>query len=137
MVEINPAAYAMQEAVLILGPTDDYAGSVSKVELTPTTSQSVFKGLKKAVRVPVSGGTDWTLDFTAAQDWETEDSLSNYMFEHAGESVAYSLEPIDGGTAFTGTVICAPGKAGGTQGSDAATSDYSLTSSVPVKVPAA
>lgn len=128
MTTIIPAPYALQDCLLRLG-TNDYQNQVSKAQLTPTTAQSTFKGLSPAARYPVSGGTDWVLEMTAAQDWETTNSLSLYMLSNAGQSVPFILEPINGGASFTGTVICAPGVIGGQQGSDATTQDYSLAAS--------
>jgi len=60
------------------------------------------------------GTATWVADLTFAQDWNTADSLSAYLFENEGEEVTLTFEPINGvsGT-WTATVIVAPGAVGG------------------------
>lgn len=92
---------------------DNYEAHVSSVSFTPSSSVARFKGLTPDAVFTFAGSPDWMCDITFAQDWSTADSLSRYLFEHIGEDVAVTFEPVKGGTAITATIIIQPGAIGG------------------------
>jgi hypothetical protein len=100
--------------VLLTVASDEYSKHVSSVALTPSTSSATWKGLAPDAVYSNIGTATWVADLTFAQDWNTADSLSAYLFENEGEEVTLTFEPINGvsGT-WTATVIIAPGAVGG------------------------
>lgn len=117
---------------------DDYAAAVSSAELTPSTSQVIFKGLKPdAVFTDVSAAT-WMLDLTYAQDWVTATSLSRYLFDNEGETKAAVIKPQSGiGPSFEVNVVITPGSIGGAVDAVAVATVSLGVSGRPVLVPGA
>lgn len=103
----------MTESVLTLGASD-YAAEVSGFTLAPTYQTATFKGLKAGSTFTRSGKATWVLTINFGQDHESATSLSTYLFEHEGEQIAYTVEPLDGGTSFDGQLIAQAGPIGGT-----------------------
>lgn len=95
----------MTESVLKLGGATDYAAEISGARLVPTSSSATWKGLKKGSTFMAAGLATWMLTVNLGQDHETATSLSNYLFDNEGETVPFTLEPIDGGTGFSGEII--------------------------------
>ncbi|WP_067197163.1 hypothetical protein [Microbacterium sp. XT11] len=91
----------------------DFEKHVSGVTITPTTSSVTWNGLSPDAAFQAPGVTTWadTLDY--AQDWETENSLSMFLFEHEGEQVTLLFEPKKGGLGWETDVFIAPGSIGG------------------------
>lgn len=102
----------MTESKVTLG-ANDFEAEVSGFRLTPTYSSGEWKGLAPGSVFQKSGKAVWALGLNFGQDHEAATSLSTYLFEHEGEEVAYSVEPLDGGTAFSGTLIAQAGEIGG------------------------
>lgn len=96
----NP--FQMTDAVLTLG-TDSYQKVVSsaKIENSPTSSE--FRAISGDT-YNFAGKATYTAALTFAQDWETEDSLCLYLWNHEDEKVALTLTPQTGGASFAGTV---------------------------------
>lgn len=95
----------MTESVLKLGGTTDYAAEISGARLVPTSSTATWKGLKKGSTFTAAGLATWMLTVNLGQDHETATSLSNYLFDNEGETVTFTLEPMNGGTGFSGEII--------------------------------
>lgn len=102
----------LSESRVTIGGTA-FEAEVSSVKLTPTTSSSTWKGLKAGSSFTKSGQATWVVGLNFAQDHEAATSLSNYLFDHEGEQLPYVIEPIDGGTGFSGTLIAQAGEIGG------------------------
>jgi len=99
--------------VSLLIPTDDYAKNVSSVTLTPTSTNVSWKGLGKNTFTGATTAT-WVVTVEYAQDWETPNSLSQYLYEHEGEKVTMTFKPQSGsGPSFTAEVTIVPGAIGG------------------------
>ncbi|KAF0258770.1 hypothetical protein DOU02_06715 [Clavibacter michiganensis subsp. michiganensis] len=95
----------------------DYAAAVSSVAFTPTSPTVTFTGLKKDATFTDVGNTTWTVALTFAQDWDSANSLSRYLFTHAGETVSMTFRPKVGtGPSFTADVVIQPGAIGGAVG---------------------
>lgn len=93
---------------------DDYAKHVSAVTLTPSTSQVQWKGGTPDAVFTRTTTPTWTCDLGYAQDWESADSLSRYLWEHQGETVSVVFEPEAGGTSWAVDINIVPGAIGGT-----------------------
>lgn len=100
--------------VLLTVGADNYQAHVSQVEFTPTSSNVTWKGLTPAANFTFGTTATWTVTLAYAQDWETADSLSGYLFDNEGETVSVVFAPKNGGQAFEADVIITPGAIGGT-----------------------
>lgn len=96
----------MTESVLKIGDgtSTDFGAEISGATLVPTASTASWKGLKPGSVFQRGGLATWALTVNLGQDHEVATSLSNYLFDHEGETVPFTLEPIAGGTGFAGTV---------------------------------
>lgn len=120
MAEIQVRPFIMRNAIIQLG-TDDFAAAVSTATLTPSSGTTDFKGLKKAAVFTFPQATTWTLELSYGQDWSSATGLSRWLFDHAGETVPFTLNPDDqtgvtpavGQTTWAGMVAIAPGAVGG------------------------
>ena len=93
--------------------TDDYAPAVASCKFTPNQTTSTWKGgTPDAVFTDVSTPT-WTCAMKIAQDWKTPGSLSAYFLAHAGEEVAATFVPVEGGMSVAATLVLAPPEVGG------------------------
>lgn len=112
MATVTPSPLLMKDATLTIG-TDEFAGAVSSVALTPSTSVVTFKGLNPDATFTDVTAPTWTCDLTYAQDWDSTNSLSMYLFENAGETVEAVFAPKAGGRSWTVNIIITPGAVGG------------------------
>lgn len=109
VVAVKP--FVLRDVDLLIG-TDNYEAHVSQCEYVPTTPQLSWTGLANNT-VSASGTATWVLTLSGAQDWETANSLSQYLHEHEGETVTVSLTPADGSGVFTSDVTIAAANIGG------------------------
>ena len=105
----------MTESVLKIGDGTgtDFAAEISGARLTPTSSSATWKGLKPGSSFTKAGLATWALAVNLGQDHELSTSLSSYLYDHEGEEVPFTLEPIAGGTGFDGTIIVQAAEIGG------------------------
>lgn len=94
--------------------TGDFEKHVSQVEFVPTAGNVPFKGLTPTASYTFATNATWVCNLAFAQDWETTDSLSQYLFDNEGELVEVDFEPVLGGATVTATLTLAPGSIGGT-----------------------
>lgn len=135
MATINVAPLVMKDVTLTIG-TDDYKKHVDQVVFTPSAQTQTWTGLDGSSYSDVGTAT-WVCTLNYVQDWETADSLSQYLLENEGESVSVTFKPKSGsGPSFTATVTITPGAIGGSVNAYATTS-VSLGSTKPTLVPAA
>jgi uncharacterized membrane protein len=135
MAVIEVAPIVLTDVSLLI-PTDDYAKNVSSVVLTPTSSAVTWKGLGKN---SFTGGTTatWAATIEYAQDWETANSLSQYLMDHEGETVTMTFKPVSGsGPSFTAPVTITPGAIGGAVDTVAVGSVTLPCAAKPTRVPA-
>lgn len=102
----------MTESVLTIGATD-FAAEISGARLIPTSSSATWKGLKAGSSFTKAGLATWAMSVNLGQDHELASSLSTYLFLHEGEEITFTLEPIDGGTGFSGKLIVQAAEIGG------------------------
>lgn len=99
--------------VLLQLDTLDFAKHVEQVEFTPKADTVTWTGLGGNTHTDVSTAT-WTATLGYVQDWESAESLSQYLFENEGQTVAATFKPKSGtGPSFTVDLIITPGSIGG------------------------
>ena len=103
----------LKDVLLTVG-TDGYEKHVSGVTFTPTVASATWKGLDPEAVFTNVGASTWMVQLDYAQDWDTADSLSAYLFENEGNQVTLTFQPVNGtsGT-WTASVIIVPGAVGG------------------------
>lgn len=118
MPKLAVQPFVLKDVVLTI-EVDDYARHVSSVQFVPTTNtpQLTWQGLSPDAKFSEAGtpDTSWLANLSYAQDWETEDSLSEYLLEHAGETKTVMFQPKAGSGQrnFTADVTIVPGPIGG------------------------
>lgn len=123
--------------VLFTVESDGYQAHVSQVEFVPSSSTVTWKGLTPTSVFTFGTNATWTCNLGFAQDWETPNSLSQYLFANEGEELDVVFEPVNGGAGFTATLIAAPGSIGGSVDSVAVSTVTLGVKGKPVLVPAA
>jgi hypothetical protein len=112
MATITPAPLYFKDAVLEIDG-DDYAPAASTATLAPSVSTTTFYGLKPDAMFPESS-VDWTIELSFVQDWDSAASLSRYLWDNQGETVAAVLKPRSGdGPSFEVDIHIVPGSVGG------------------------
>lgn len=100
----------------------DYRKHVSQVELSPKTSAITWTGMGRNTHTDQSSAT-WDCTLKYAQDWDSPDSLSRYLYEHEGETVDATFRPRSGvGPSFEVQLAITPGAIGGVVNAFAETS---------------
>lgn len=112
MAAIGLTPIILKDVVLTIG-TNDYQGHVSSVEFAPSASIVNWKGLTPTASYSFPTSATWQANLSYAQDWATPNSLSRYLFEHEGETVSATFEPVAGGPGFSADLIITPGTIGG------------------------
>jgi hypothetical protein len=130
-IAINPLY--MRDVVLTIG-TDDYQKHVSGVTFTPAPKSAQWTGLADNTHSAV-GTPTWTCELTYAQDWDTANSLSAYLFANQGETKAVVFEPVNGGQGFSANVIIQAGAIGGQVDTFASTSVSLPLDGAPALIP--
>lgn len=135
MAQIEVQPIVLRDCLLSIA-ADSYEKHVSGVTITPSTGTVSFNGLTPDATFTFPTATTWGAQLDYAQDWETANSLSRYLFDHAGEQVTMLFEPKAGGLGWQVDVFIAPGQIGG-QVNAVATASVTLgVVGKPVPVPA-
>lgn len=136
MTQIAVDPLVLKDTVLTLG-TDTYEKHVSGVVFTPKGSTISWTGMTPSAKFTDVADAEWTCALSYVQDWETEDSLSRFLFEHEGEVIPAIFKPRSGsGPTFTVDLVITPGAIGGQVNSYATTTVTLGCSGRPVLVPA-
>ena len=101
---------------------DNFENAVSGVTFTPTTSAATWTGLTPKSTFSEQTSPTWVAQLDYVQDWESTESLSRYLHDHAGESKSVTFAPKAGGTEVTATLVIVPGPIGGAGGAFATAS---------------
>lgn len=115
--------------------SDEYTAHLSQAEFQPTQPTSSWTDLDGKV-TNFGGESSWQLALAGAQDWETVNSLSQYLNAHEGEEITVTIE-LPGGATATGTVIAAAVNIGGTINQPMLFSKTLAAQGAPVITPAA
>jgi hypothetical protein len=124
MAQIAVQPIYLKDVVLTVDG-DTYEKHVSGVTFTPSVTSATWKGLEPTAVFTNVGSSTWMIDLAYAQDWNTADSLSAYLFDNEGAEITLSFVPVSGGGTWSATVIIVPGAVGGAVDSYA-TSSVSL-----------
>ncbi|MEX1079806.1 MAG: hypothetical protein WED09_11935 [Homoserinimonas sp.] len=109
-IAVNP--FIMKDCLLTVA-LDSYEAHVSAVEFVPSASPVTWKGLTPTSVFSFGTNATWACNLSFAQDWETADSLSRYLFENEGDEIEVVFEPVSGGSSVTATLLITPGSIGG------------------------
>ncbi|MCS6563432.1 hypothetical protein [Curtobacterium poinsettiae] len=112
MAQITVNPFVLSDTTLKIA-ADNYETAVSSVEFQPSGGTVSWKGLSPAAVFTFPQAVTWACAIAFAQDWETEDSLSQYLFEHQGETIAVEFAPKRGGKSLYANVVIVPGSIGG------------------------
>jgi len=116
MAQINVSPIVLKDVLLRVtdgATTHDFEKHVSQVEFAPSSSVVNWKGLNPAALYSAGTSATWTCTLSYAQDWETANSLSSFLFDNEGESIPVLFEPVTGGQGWEATLIITPGAIGG------------------------
>jgi hypothetical protein len=91
--------------------TDEYTAHLNRAEFVPTQPTASFTDLDGKT-TNFGGDSSWVLELAGCQDWETVNSLSQYLNAHEGEEITVSF-PFAGST-HSATVIAGAVAIGGT-----------------------
>ncbi|CCH79085.1 hypothetical protein BN12_40055 [Nostocoides japonicum T1-X7] len=115
MSVIAVAPFVLRDVVMTIG-TDDYAKHLSTVKFAPAYDTVKWQGLTPDASFTDLSNPTWTCAISYAQDWETEDSLAQYLLENAGQQKVAVFKPKGAATGkpvFTATLTIVPGDIGG------------------------
>lgn len=129
MVSVAVKPFILRDVDLVIG-VDNYEAHVSEVTFTPTAAQVNWTGLAGNT-VAATATATWVVTLGYAQDWDTANSLSQYLHANEGTTVAIQFTPGDGEGSFDANVALSPGSIGGVAGVFA-TSTVSLGCDKPV-----
>lgn len=112
--------------------TDEYTAHLNRAEFVPTQPTASWTDLD-GVATNFGGNSSWVLELAGCQDWETVNSLSQYLNSHEGEEITVSF-PFAGAT-HSATVIAAAVSIGGTINEPAVWSKTLQVQGKPVSTP--
>lgn len=137
MTIISAAPIVLRDMSLIV-ETDDYAKHVSSVTFTVEQQEISWTGADGTVYTEL-GPETWKCAVAYAQDWETVNSLSEYLFTNRGtkKTVKFMPQAGSGNTVFTVTCSLATGAIGGAVGEFALATATFGCDGAPVKSAAA
>lgn len=129
-IEVKPLVL---KDVLLKIAADNYEKHVSGVMWVPSSPTASWQGLVPAASFTDTGTATYQLTLNYVQDWETDDSLAQYLHEHEGQTVEMVFTPVKGTgkKTFTADVTIVPGQIGGEVNAYATTS-VTLGSTKPV-----
>lgn len=115
MAQIASAPFILRDIILTLDATDTYEAHVNRVFFNPQSNTVTWQGLTPSAKFTGQTEPTWTLELAGVQDWETANSLAQFLTDNAGEEIAAKFSPQAGSglSEFTATVIGAPVAIGG------------------------
>lgn len=113
MVDRIAAPRAQRHLKLTIG-ADTYETHVSSIKWTPTAETLTWRGgTPDAVHTDRTNPT-WATEWAVVQDWETPDSLCNFLLDNDGVQAEVEYKPQhDGDFGITATVTLAAPEIGG------------------------
>lgn len=96
---------------------DSFSKHVNDVNWEPSSSTVTWQGGTPDAVFSDQTAATYLLNVTGIQDWETEDSLCNWLHDHAGEAAAVTYKPHkDGLVSFAANITIAAPPIGGKVG---------------------
>jgi len=116
MAQIAVQPLILKDMILTIG-TDSYEKHVSGVLIEPQTTKKTWRGGTPSATFSDVSIDSWTCRLDYVQDWETTNSLSDYLLDNAGETKAAVITPASGvGQKFSVNIGIIPGPIGGKVG---------------------
>lgn len=112
MAQIGVQPFTLTDVVLKVA-ADNYEKHVSQVEFQPQGGVTSWKGLTPDSAFSFAQTPTWQLVLALAQDWTTTNSLSRYLFDNQGKTVAATFTPVSGGPTITANIILTAPNIGG------------------------
>ena len=112
VIGVNP--FVLRDVDLQIG-ADNYEAHVSQVEFVPSATALTWTGLANNTHSATATAT-WVVTLSGAQDWDTANSLSQYLHANEGDVVTITFVPADGQGTFTAECTISPANIGGTGG---------------------
>lgn len=113
MPNILVQPFVLRDVLLQIG-ANNYETAVSAAVFTPNAAQQTWQGLTPASSFTDVATATWVAALTFAQDWDTPQSLSEYLFDNEGATVPASFRPKNGrGSSFSTSLVITPGAIGG------------------------
>ena len=116
MAVIAAVPFVLKNVTLKVG-SDNYEAHVSEVTFTPSTSTVTWQGLTPAAAFSDATTATWVCTMAYAQDWDTTNSLANYLLANAGTAKVAVFQPNAaagaGHAIFTATLNIVAGPIGG------------------------
>jgi hypothetical protein len=113
MVQIAVAPTVLKDVLLQLGD-NNFETACSSVIFTPNATSVTWQGLTPASSFTDVASALWTVALTFVQDWDTPQSLSEFLYDNEGITVPAYFRPRNGkGSAFSTNVVITPGAVGG------------------------
>lgn len=115
MAQIAVAPFVLKDVIMQIG-TDTYEMHCSSVAFNPSTSVLTWQGLTPAAAFSDTTTPSWTCTLNYAQDWETTNSLAQYLMTNSNTEKVAVFKPRGAATGkpiFTATILIAPGPIGG------------------------
>ena len=116
MTIIAALPFVLKDVDLKIG-ADNYEAHVSGVTFTPSTSTVTWQGLTPTAAFSDATTPTWVCTLDYAQDWETPNSLAQYLLANAGTPKVVVFKPNKavgaGHPIFTATLNIVAGPIGG------------------------
>lgn len=113
MTQIGVQPFTLTDVTLKVD-ADNYEKHVSQVEFQPQGGVTTWKGLTPDAAFSFAQTPTWQLVLALAQDWSTPKSLSRYLFDNQGKTVAATFTPVNGGPTISASIILTAPNIGGT-----------------------
>jgi hypothetical protein len=122
-IQIDVQPLVLKDVRVRVG-VDNYEKHISSVIFTPASSTQTWQGGTPDASFTDTTTPTWTVACEFAQDWETDDSFAQYLFEHAGETKEFEFAPQSGvgKKTFSSNVAIQSGAIGGAIGAYATSS---------------
>lgn len=135
MPNIQIAPLVLKDVLMQIG-ANNYETALSAAQFVPTASSVSWQGLTPSSSFTDVSSATWAAALTFAQDWDTPQSLSEFLFDNEGQTVPATFRPRNGrGSSFTTNLVITPGAIGGTVNTfNEATVNLGCTGK-PVRVP--
>lgn len=108
--------------VLLSIASANYEKHVSGVTFTPSVPSATWTGLTPDASFTRAGTPTWVCKLDYVQDWETDASLSQFLHDHAGQTVPVTFTPATGSKPVSANITIVPGDIGGAGGAFATSS---------------
>lgn len=110
---INIQPLVLKDFVLAIA-ADQFEKNVSSIILTPSAPTVTWQGGTPDATFTDTGRATWVAAINYAQDWDTANSLSQFLFNNEGATVAATFRPRNGvGPSFAVSLVITPGAIGG------------------------